>query len=161
MTPKELAIPHVKLWKAFCLADTISFQYKGYFPTPPVHSYPFISDINSDHLCSPEDLLLLYSIPAFAFSLGYNSQTLFSQRWSGPYIMGYSAHCFFSCTGYCRNTTTGVLFLRFTLCMPINSVSNPDPGFSMGKWREIKSTEDRLLIQVSISTPSYILSTQG
>lgn len=60
-----------------------------------------------------------------------------------------------------RNTATGVLFLRLTSCLTINSVSNLDPGFSMVKGTEVKSAEDRLLKQVPINSPFYILSTQG
>lgn len=145
--------------KTFYLADVISLQVKRLFFPPKFMLTLFVFDINSEHLCSSWDLLLLYSLPAFAFSLGCNNQTLFWRRRSGPYNTDYSANCFSFVRvlqKHCHWSS-----ISKTLCLTINSVSNLDPGFSMVKGMEVKSTEDRLLMKVSINSPFYILSAQG
>lgn len=156
MTPKELVISHVKLWKTFYLAGII-----------PLHVKTLL--FFSQFILPPSFLTVTQSIfahhfalftSAFAFSLWYNSQTLFLKRSLGQYIMDYSlANWFFRCLGYNRNCHWNSLAKTFILCLHINSLSNPDPGVSMDKWREVKSREGRLLIGVSISTllnPIYL-----
>lgn len=149
--------------KTFYLADIISLQVKRllFLPsTPNSFLLPLFFYINSEHLCSSRELLLLYSLPAFAFSVGCNNQTLFWQTRSGPYNMDYLANCFSFVCVLQKHCHWSSISKAYCICLTINSVSNLDPGFSMVKGKEVKSTEDRLLIQVSISSPFYILSTQ-
>lgn len=119
---------------------------------------PFVFDINSEHLCSSRELLSFIHFQLLPLAWDITIK-FYSGKWDWALIIWIIQPIVFHLYVYYRNTATGVLFLRLTLCLTINSVSNLDSGFSVVKGRELKSTEDRLLIQVSVSSPFYILST--